>query len=346
MKLKSIFMHQVTLVDSNGEKHFEASVTDLPVDLSNVDLEFLRERFVDALDRYALRVVRSDDVDSPTPRDVHSHLAESNLENLSKTLAERLAAVQKLNSKSGVLVVADATLDNAPCLLVAKVEHQEAMRVEPMTSPNGQRGIVIQHIRDLVFSDNSKVYKIAMLMSVDDEGSLIEGFLADVQNGRNFANFFMGDFLGLRLAAEPEVLTEKFLNVLAASIEESTLDANEKIDAHAALALDIKSNIPTLDANDFIRRHIPASHQNNIAQASTVRGLPMTPFSKDPSRVKSRLDNLRMKFGPDISIDAPPSSIGDGGKVQVTKTDAVGGEERYNVTINDVTLRSVANSHK
>ncbi|GAA4770198.1 hypothetical protein GCM10025784_17270 [Citricoccus nitrophenolicus] len=351
LDLSSVYMHQVAIVGSGDEREFAATLTDVEVELTEADLNFLRERFVDALERRALRILPSEDVDSPTPTLVQDHLEDPNMLSLSQSLAIRLAAVQRLNAKPGLLVVADAELDGTKCVLIAKVEHQEAMRAEPTVLKDGLRGISLEHINDLVFGELNRVYKIAILRQTDldasteDAAQEFEGYLADIQNGRNFANYYLGEFLGFRLADEPEVLTERFLETFSVVIESSSLNANEKIDAHAALSLELKSNTQTLDAADFIRKHIPAAHQQVIQRGAKERGLPLMSFTKDPRRVKNKLDNLRIRLGGDISIDAPADQIGEAGKVRVQRNDTENGEELYDVTIKGVPLDSVSNSN-
>lgn len=344
LSLESVFMHQIALHERNGEKGFEALLTDIPVALDARDLGFLTDRFSDALEKRALSVVPSDLVDSPSPTAVVTHLQSADLKVLSQLLAQRLVESQRLNAKTGLLVVADAELDGMPGVLIAKVEHQEAMQAEATTLEGGVRSISIKRIPDLVFGEQSRIYKIAILQETDRNSIGVEGFLADIQNGGGFANYFLGEFLGLKLADEPEVLTERFLDKMTEAIHQSNLGAGEKMEAQAALAVDIKSNSPFVDAEAFIRNHIPFSHQQNIRSAASVRGVPMMSFTKDHKRISNRLDNLRINLGDEISLLAPPHQIGGQGQVQVVRDMSSTGNELYDVTIKGVPLDSVTNS--
>lgn len=356
LDMSTVYMHQIATVGQANDRHFEAILTDLPVQLEDIDRKFMIDRFIDALVSRALRVVPSDKVDSPTPKETRRFFEDQDLLGFSKFLASRLAEVQRLTAKPGLMVVADATLDGIACVLVAKVEHQEAMRAEQTTNENGLKGISIEHIRDLVFSELNRVYKIALLFtgdvalgadetSTDTEPMIAHGYLADVQNGRNFANYYIGEFLGMKLGEQPVVLTERYLNVLSEAIEISSLDANEKIKLHSALSVELSSNMPTLDAGDFIRTHVPAHSQQEVELATVARGMPLVTFSKDAGRVRNRLSNLRLNLGAEISINAPASLIGAGGTVIVEPHPNSANEELYDVIIRGVPLSSVSNSN-
>lgn len=173
----------------------------------------------------------------------------------------------------------------------------------------------------------------------------VYGYLADVQNGRAFANYYLSDFLGMKLGEEPVVLTERFLNVLSAAIEQSSLIANEKIELHRTLSSELKSNSPTLDAGDFISKYVPGYAQRDIERATVARGLPLASFAKDAARVKNRLNNLRLDFGGEISVDAPASLVGSGGMISVEPHANALDNELYDVIIRGVPLSSVTNSN-
>ncbi|MFP3460012.1 nucleoid-associated protein [Arthrobacter globiformis] len=343
LELSSIYMHQIALAQ-NGEKSFEAFVTDVPVELDSKDTGYLTDRFCDALDKRALGIVPNPDVDSPTPSVLRQHFSAPDLKSTSQQLAVRLSASQRLTAKTGLLVVADATLDDMACVLVAKVEHQEAMQAELQILENGDRALAIKRIPDLVFGEQNRIYKVSVLFSPLTDADPVEGVLADIQNGGGFANYYLGEFLGMKLADEPEVMTERYLNQMTSAIQQSTLDADEKVQAQAALAIAIKSNSQTIDAKDFIADFIPHSHQMDVLRAAENRGVPMVAFTKDSRRIKPKLDNLKINLGNEISLVAPPHLVGGDGQVKVAKRMNSGSEELYDVTIEGVPLGTVTNT--
>jgi hypothetical protein len=342
LELGSIFMHQIALAES-GDKSFKAVLTDVPVELDAQDTGYLTDRFCDALDKRALGVVHNPDVDSPTPTILRQHFLTPDLKTASQQLALRLSASQRLTAKTGLLVVADAILDDTACVLVAKVEHQEAMQAEIQVLNNGDRTLAIKRIPDLVFGEQNRIYKVSILFSPTAHTDPVQGFLADIQNGGGFANYYLGEFLGMMLADEPEVMTERYLNQMTSAIQQSSLDGDEKMQAQAALAIAIRSNSQTIDAKDFIADFIPHSHQMDVLRAAENRGVPMVAFAKDSSRIKPKLDNLKISLGDDISLVAPPHLVGGDGQVKVAKRTGPGSDDLYDVTIEGVPLGTVTN---
>ena len=343
LELGSIYMHQIALAES-GEKSFEALLTDVAVELDAKDTGYLTDRFCDALDKRALAIVPNLDVDSPTPGVLRQHFLNPDLKAASQQLALRLAVSQKLTAKTGLLVVADAVLDGLDCVLVAKVEHQEAMQAEIHVLKNGDRTLAIKRIPDLVFGEQNRIYKVSVLFSPSTSADSVQGFLADIQNGGGFANYYLGEFLGMMLADEPEVMTERYLSQMTSAIQQSSLEPDEKVQAQAALAIAIKSNSQTIDAKEFVADFIPYSHQMDILRAAENRGAPMVAFTKDNSRINPRLDNLRINLGDDISLVAPPHLVGGDGQVKVAKSRSSGGADLYDVTIEGVPLGTVTNT--
>lgn len=344
LELGSIFMHQVTLSTRGGDKHFEASLTDVPVQLDPMDVGYLRDRFCDALEKRALSIVPSDSVDSPTPRAIRSHFDNRDLKKASQTLAIRLAESQKLTAKTGLLVVADATLEGTTSVLIAKVEHQEAMQAEPTILANGDRTLSIKRIPDLVFGEQNRIYKVAVIRKPGAAEEQLDGYLADIQNGGAFANYYLGEFLGMRLADEPEVLTERFMVKMTEAIQQSSLEADEKMEAQAALAITLKSNALVIDASQFVQDFIPYSHQMNVLTSALARGVPMASFTKDSRRINPKLDSLRIDLGGGISLLAPPDSVGPDGIVKIERQESESDEEIYDVNIHGVSLGKVTNT--
>ncbi|QIV87527.1 nucleoid-associated protein [Glutamicibacter mishrai] len=342
--LKSIFMHQILLVGEGQDRSFGLALTDVPVELNDRDRGFLRSRFVDALRSGALAIIPNDEVDTPTPSLVAKHIEEPGLKALSHDLAERLVAAQRMNAKSGILVVADAVMEGKTSVLIAKVEHQEAMQAKTKKLPNGDRALSIKRIPDLVFGDQNRIYKVAILSPDAEEQANISGYLADVQNSGRFATYFISEFLGMRLGDEPEVLTKKFMDTMTEAISASSMDAEAKMEAQAALSVTLKSNSQSLDPRRFVKDHIPQVHQTFVFRAALERGAPPVPFNKDIKMVKNNLDNIRIQLGSDISIVAPTEAIGSDSRIKVERNKENSVAETYNITIPDVPLENVKNT--
>jgi len=317
LELGPILIHQITKESGPNGPTFKADLTDEPVGLSPQDKSFLTGRFQEALMRLATPVLEDSGTPSPTPSVIRNHWENPDIVTVSKLLTGQLVATQKGSAKGGVLVVADATNDGDDVLLIAKVEHQEAMRAEPQVNSSGGKFIRIERIKDLVFGDQTRIYKIAVFSKSMSSGGTLMGVLADSQNGQGLAAYFLRGFLGLKLADEPEVLTESFLKGMTRAINESTLPPEDKMNAQTALSIELQSNSSNLDPASFIQRHIPTSHQGMISRIAPTVGTPMTTFPKNTSRVNSRLNRIRIDLTQGVYLVAPPEAIGKDKTVRV-----------------------------
>ena len=167
----------------------------IPIEMSDDVRRKLTDRFIEALLKRAFKVVADEEITDGVMGLVEAYRnEESNVEadliSISKTMSERLKDVQPFTSGSGLLVVADATVEGKRQLLISKVEHQQAMQASPSKNDKGQRVISMVQIDDLVFGDHTKIYKVALLsLPEESEVTDLSGYLTDSQNGPDAAQF-------------------------------------------------------------------------------------------------------------------------------------------------------------
>lgn len=343
--LGDILMHQIVKSVGNDGPKFESVLTDLPVELEPRDIAFLTERFQEALMTRATPVLEDTNLSVGTCKLVRDHWSSSDLVSISQQLAAGLVAAQSGTAKAGILVVADASIQNADYLLVAKVEHQEAMRAEPKTHKGGGRYIQIERIRDLVFGDQTKIYKIAVVAREASVSGPLTGELADSQNGAGVAQYFLRGFLGMKLADEPQVLTERFLVGVTKAINGSNMSADDKVTAQTALALELQSNSSNLDPSGFIQKHIPTSHQGVVGRLAENLGTPMAVFPKDTTRVSSKINRTRIDLSGGVYLVAPTDVIGTDKTVRVETVESeTSAQDEVLIRISGATLGSVTSN--
>ncbi|WP_420796241.1 nucleoid-associated protein [Agreia bicolorata] len=312
-------MHQIVRTPGPGSTGFTVVLTDEPVTMSNANLSFLTARFVRALSGRALPIVEEVAFGSAVPNRIRSLWATApDLAEASKGLAEDLKVAQPGSALPGLLVVAEATLGGDDALLVAKVEHQAAMRIEAQTNSAGHRIFLIEQLRDLVFGDSAKIYKIAVMSKSASSTGPLSGEVVDDQNGNQFARYFLGKFLGMKLREEPAVLTQQFLERVTSAVNESSMPPETKLDVQSALLSELNSNRRSIDAQAFIRDHVPSGFQSEVASLAQSRSAPMSTFPKDSSRVASQISRLRLDLSNGVHVVAPAELVGEGKAVQVS----------------------------
>lgn len=195
LKLGNVMMHQITKSAEGSPDRFDLGLTDEAVEMSAENIAFLTNRFVRALSGKSNSVVEDPSKDSETPKRIKSIWTdEEKFVDQSQKMAEDLRAIQPGTALAGLLVVAEATLGNEEALLIAKVEHQDAMRIDPQTNEAGHRIFHIERIRELVFGDSARIYKVAVLSKVASAGGQVTGYFVDDQNGFGYAAYFSAAF--------------------------------------------------------------------------------------------------------------------------------------------------------
>lgn len=305
------------------------------------DRVFLTRRFIKALSRGAVAVVENSSDQRLVPDTIRSLWAEQDdLVKASQTIVTHLANSQPATALAGLLVVANATLGGDECVLIAKVEHQEAMRIEPIVSEAGVRIFQLQRLHDLVFGDAARIYKIAVLSKAASSTGQVAGTLADEQNGTGQAAYYLRAFMGMKLREEPPVLTEQYMERMTAVLNKSTMPPENKVDAQMALLADLKSNVPQVSGQQFIRDFVPQEYQTQVRDLAIEAEVPLVSFAKDLVRVNSRLSRVRIDMTNDVYIIAPFDSVGEGKQVVVTTNDTELGP-RDTVTISGGELRNI-----
>lgn len=317
LSLDNVMMHQILRAGAN-ERGFLTVLTDVPVELSAQEVGYLEQRFRASLANRALPIVQ----DTADPHPARSAIlglwgTEPSLTTASQALAESLASTQPGSAVEGLLVVASGTLGREDALVIAKVEHQEAMRLEPTRNENGKNVFTVELIRDLVFGDKTRIFKVAAFVKSWSATGTLTGEAVDEQSDRSIAAYFLGKFLGMKLREEPSVLTESLLHGFTVAINGSSMTGEQKSNVQSALIAELRSNERSIDPHAFVRKHVPAGHAKEIVSLASAARAPMVVFSKDTSRIDSHMRRVRLNLEKDITLVAPPQEIGEGGAIQV-----------------------------
>ena len=321
LRLKTIVMHQIRKNSGESEFRFRVHLTDEAIVMEPDDQAFLTRRFVKALSGRGIAVMEDRTLPDVVPSEARGIWSdESRFIEHSKDIALHLASVQPGSALEGLLVVALGDVSGDEFILISKVEHQEAMRLEPVTNADGHQVFEIERIRDLVFGDTARIYKIGILSKALSSTGVLSGELVDDQNGNRFADYFLGRFLGMRLQEEPSVLTERFLDSFTKAINASSMPAERKLDTQSALVAELQSNAHQVSPEGFIRNHVPSGFGPEIREIAVLSGATFGTFTKDTTRITNHISRIRMEMANGVLVIAPPDEIGEGKAVTVDST--------------------------
>jgi hypothetical protein len=212
LQVKRVIVHEVPY-------HLAAGASAEPV-LSEVESpidqevrNFFRERIADNLGSSAYDVEFDASSTSPMPRLVLDGLSTTTTTfvEMSQEMARHLCLCQKGNSPEGLLTVCEVAVASHRGIAVLKLEREQGARVELAATPGG-RTFSVQHLRDLMLTERTKVFKVGLFVQTGEDLASIDGAVCDTQRSYDgtVAHFFLEQFLGCRLREKPELTTKRF----------------------------------------------------------------------------------------------------------------------------------------
>ena len=307
-------MHRVPKARRDEKATVQPELSEAPIELEAKDKSYLDLRMRATLGGYARPVVESPDEDSPTPELVKGLLTGGkDLVAASREIAMRLHERQPSVSSEGLLLVIEGTLDGKKAVLISKIEHEQGMRVEPSTTKDGKRTFKAQYLRDLIFSQSTKVYKVGVFTGTD-EAKLLRGYVVDVQQtAHGAAHFFVHTVLGCVFTQRPDVLTEKFKTTAEKWINKQIKDPEKKATYEIALLADLQSPKKTLSVSSFAQQHIADSDdRDSFLSSMQSAGVPKTSMPKDTALIAGSIRRFKVQTKRNATIMVPPEMYADG----------------------------------
>ncbi|WP_049566356.1 nucleoid-associated protein [Streptomyces sp. SBT349] len=291
----------------------------------------LEAKFSEVLISLGREVVVDAELKSALPDQVRAFLeGERHLVEASKEIAELLLASQPINSSDGLLLVALVRLDGSKSLLMVKLEQESGMQATEIVTDDGLRTFDVQYFANLMFTEASRVYKIALFSASGMSEDAMEGWAADKQmTGKNLAKFFREKFLGCQLKSEPRQLTLRFHDAALDWINSRVSDADTRITYLMAVLVELQSPTPVLDPDSFIRTRLQQPHRESFAEYLRDSDVPEQVFDKDTDLVEPKLRKMRMAFDNGAVLIAPLEAL-HGDSIKIVDLDD--GRARLTVT--------------
>ncbi|MFD4998601.1 nucleoid-associated protein [Streptomyces buecherae] len=273
----------------------------------------LQGKLRDVLGRLGREVIEDPELKSGLPDAVRSFLGDKQgLVEVSGELAYALRDSQNGSSSAGLLLVAAARLDDRRALLIVKLEHETGMQANEIVA-EGLRTFDMQYLANLLFTEKSKVYKVALFSEEGMTEQRLHGWAADPQkSGKHVARFFLEKFLGCRHQDDPRELTRRFHDTAMDWINSRHMDSDARVNYVMATMVELQSLTPTLDPVAFIRAHLQESHQADLAEFLTENDVSIRAFEKNTELIGNRLEKVRMDLSSGTYLIAPLEAVQDG----------------------------------
>ncbi|MEV1026934.1 nucleoid-associated protein [Streptomyces sp. NPDC050264] len=273
----------------------------------------LQGKLRDVLDRLGREVVEDPELKSGLPDAVRSFLSGGqDLVEVSGELAHALRDSQNGTSSSGLLLVAAARLNNRRALLMVKLEHETGMQANEIVA-GGLRTFDMQFFANLLFTEKSKVYKVALFSEEGLADSGLHGWAADPQkSGKDVARFFLEKFLGCRHQNDPRELTRRFHDVAMDWVNSRFTHSDVRVDYVMAVMVELQNSTPTLDPATFIETHLKEPHHDDFAEFLEENDVPVRTFDKNTEFISNRLQKMRVDLSNGAFLVAPLEAVQDG----------------------------------
>lgn len=312
LRIEKIIVHDVPRTSDKEDDGPRLSQVDSPI---NTELRnFFQERIRASLGAAAFDVVFDENTESPAPDLVFDQLGDESRSyvDMSVELAQHLYSVQTKVNSPGLLAVIRGTIDNSSCLAVLKVEREAGVRLQEIEQ-SGMRTFNMTHIRDLMLTDKTKVFKAGLFVQNGDNKESIVGLLSDHQRGKNprieVATFFISLFLGCRLRDAPGVTTKRFFHEVQEFINSEVEDPHTKADYLSALITTMKSNASTIDPYHFAGDNFRGQDRGKLLSHLEAAQVPKRQIEKDTSLIEAALRRTRYVFDSGLSLMGPAESF-------------------------------------
>ncbi|WP_165839771.1 nucleoid-associated protein [Mycobacterium montefiorense] len=307
-----VIMHAVPKGKASSGGADELLYSEAPIALTADDRAFIQRRLRQSLGGYARPVDEDASIGSEVPDKLRELLASSeNFVGHSREFARLLHLHQKPVSPGGLVMTVIGDVGGARCVVVAKMEHQEGMRVEQTTNEQGQRTFKAEHLRDLILGDGTRVFKVGVFVA-SAKGDLDGHVVDDQQRFGGVADYFIA-FLGCRFRQQADVQTETFLKLAQQFIAERSRDDPEKNAVYEiALLADLQSSSDTIQPEKFAADHLREDDQDLFLERIQDEGLPIKSFVKDTTLIKNNIRRMRIRTERGADVFAPPDMFSDG----------------------------------
>jgi len=267
---------------------------------------FFKDKVVQAISSdKSFKIIFNSDTESPVAYIVN-HILDSDGSELvkqSKTITKHLFEIQVGNNAAGIVVIIFGKVNSFHTIIILKLERDKGaqLTLDPLT-----RSFNIQEVEDLMLTQKTKIFKVAMFILRDDFNVKFDGLIMDYQieikEKKEVTTWFMDKFLGCMAFEDPKITTQKFYNYTRAFFNtiEGELDRAKYIQD---LNSYIQKNALLLNPNEFAEDYLVSpEHRDNYKSYLDTKKFNFTAFPRDISQIEKHVKKIMIAFENDISI--------------------------------------------
>ena len=196
---------------------------------------------------------------------------------------------------------------------ILKLEREEGARLQQIQK-DGKPTYDILHIKDLILTEKTKLFKIGLFFQ-DDTGQYgYDGKVCDKQlssSNKEVADFFLKSFLGCSLAGDPKVETKEFFNKSQIFINEEVCDPIVQTKYSLHLVSYISNNLRTINARRFAAQYLDEGHKQSYIDFLKNKKVKTTDIVRDTSLIEGNLKKMTLDFENGVRIIANQKDFED-----------------------------------
>jgi nucleoid-associated protein YejK len=306
IQIEKIIIHEVIKQPKSNTK-IPPIYSEIESSLDDELRLFMKDRIVKSLSgKKSYQIIFDDKQKSPIPQLFDTWIKKpASFVSISKEAATHLNNIQNGRNPGGLVAVIEVKHQNRFCLAILKLEKEEGARLE-QTSFKGKNTFDILHIRDLILSEKTQLFKIAIFFQNGLKDLGYDGKLCDNQLNANqhhdVADFFLRNYLGCTHIGDPRELTKVFFYETQNFINSKISDPLERSKTGLHLLSYLSKPLGDINATQFARDFLSEHDKQDYITFLSDNGVLINSFPKDNTMIKNKLNDLCIEFENGVKV--------------------------------------------
>jgi hypothetical protein len=181
----------------------------------------------------------------------------------------------------------------------------------------------IEEVENLMLTQKTRIYKVAMFILRDDFKSNYDGktmdYQIDIKTKKDVTTWFIDKFLGCHAYEDPKITTQKFYN-LTRSFIDTIKEPIEQAKYIQDLNSYVQKNNSSLSPQEFADDYLESTEQkSNYKKFLESKNFSFSSFFKDISQIENQVKKIMINFVNNITIIGDKGVLND--KVKLEKLD-------------------------
>lgn len=304
LSIKKIIVHDIPK-HKLKDLSIEPTYSDNESKLNDGLRMFFKTKIIQALssDR-SIKVVYNPESTSPVSLLVGKQLniKDNEFIKFSKEITKHLFTIQGGHNSGGIMVIMQGEVSGTRYLIIMKLERDNGVQLSMDLKTNT---IDIVEVQDLMLTNKTKVFKIALLFEridkIDFDGQIMD-FQVDLKQKEELSNFFMSAFLGCKPYKDPKITTQEFYRYTKSfikTIDDEILKAKYLQDLNSYIQINTRSLSPRTFTDNYLA---DTAHKNKYKDYLKEKNFSFGSFIKDTALISSKIKKISIEFMNGITI--------------------------------------------